>query len=131
MIRQAVALALALVVLGAPAGAQDAAADLRAVESGRLDAGRESEFREMCLRGPSAYVLAFERGTDSGEGIAAVQAPSANEILGEPVAVVVLSASGQDRWSWRPFIVHDYTCFALFVQNGRARVYQLQVGMRW
>ena len=113
------------VALAADASAQRATASLTPVESGRIAAGSEADYREMCLR-QGLYVLAFQLGGGSwGAGVVGLAGES------DPVAVVSLSDSDQDRWAWKSFEVDDYTCFRLAAQNGRARVYLVRVGVNW
>ena len=119
--------ALAVVLGASTAAAQRATANLTPVESGRVDASTDAETREMCLR-EGAYVLAFVRGADPDEGGALVATPTPYSV----VASLTLREADQHGWAWRPFTVGpDYTCFQLGAVNGRARVYQLRVGVDW
>ena len=111
---------------------QRADAFLRPVESGRLDALSETEFpyesREMCLRG-SSYVLVFTRGPSPIDGGAAI---GMGDLAPDEISVQIgLAESDQDGWAWKSFRVEDYTCFRFAAYNGRARVYELRVGVDW
>ena len=108
-----------------PVMAQQATASLRPVESGSIDAYSDSISRDMCLRN-GLYILAFQRGTGEGMGVAAVGSSDAGA-----VASVTLTGASQDRWAWNAFSVDDYTCFRIGATNGRARVYLVRVGVRW
>lgn len=110
--------------------AQEAVARLIPVESGRIDAGSEVAGREMCLR-PSLYVLAFERHTGTAEGYATVVAYETATRRREEIVGMTSTPADQDRWSWRSFTITDYTCLRIAAHNGRARVYQLRVGIDW
>jgi len=160
--RSVVVLALAVVLGAVPAAAQRATAGLRAVESGRIDAGNDPKGSEMCLR-PGSYVLAFERAAGNRVGAAyvspsAVPAAETREQAREParpltqrelarqrveaviernrrrarVASVLIQPADQDRWGWVSFNVWgQIECFRLSASNGRARVYDLRVGVVW
>ena len=120
---------MAVVFGAAPAAAQRGSASLIPVDSGRVDnAETRPVDRKMCLRG-SAYVLAFERGGGDGEGYATVKVgapPDSREVAG-----MTLTPAHQTGWAWVSFVVSDYTCFVLSAVNGRARVYELRVGVDW
>ena len=129
------AVVLALVLGTSSAAAQKGTASLIPVDSGAVDsAGTERPVdREMCLRG-SVYVLAFDRSEGDGEGYATVKYATVG--LGAPpdsreVAGITLTPAHQHGWAWASFVVSDYTCFVLSAFNGRARVYELRVGVDW
>ena len=119
-----IAIVLAIVLGAGPAAAgQRATATLVPVESGRIDAGTETVNRELCLRS-GLFVLAFLRGT--GPGMAHVRRD------GDFVTLILRSDSDQDRWGWTSFSVDEQrTCFQLGALNGRARVYELRIGVDW
>lgn len=112
-----------------PAWAQQAASTLRAVESGTIDALRETgtirKEREVCLR-EGLYVLAFalEPGHDHGRAIVGLGP-------GKVAADVQVSASHQDGWAWDSFEVDVYTCYRFIAVLGRARVYEVRVKVAW
>ena len=121
--------ALAAGFLIEPARAQHAEAFLRSVESGRVDALSNAdvvEEREMCLRA-GMYVLAFDRGPHSHLGYALVDQGDPNEAT----ALIIIEPSHQDGSAWDAFAVKATTCFQLAVVHGRARVYELRVGVAW
>lgn len=126
---------LALAIGTSSAAAQRGTASLIPVDSGRVDnTGTERPVdREMCLR-ESVYVLAFDRGDGDGEGYATVKYTTVG--LGAPpdsreAAGMTLTPAHQHGWTWASFVVSDYTCFVLSALNGRARVFELRVGVDW
>ena len=124
-----VAAALAASSLIEPAWAQRAEAFLRDVESGRVDALSNAdvvEERQMCLRA-GMYVLAFARGPHSHLGYALIDQGDPREAT----ALLIVEPSHQDGHAWDTFSVSAPTCFQLAVVHGRARVYELRVGVDW
>ena len=112
------------IATGEDAAAQQAAASLRAVQSGDLTAGTEFRSREMCLDG-GLYVVAFRRGTAHDRGAAIVD-DSDNDTR----AFVWIDRTDEDRWGWR-FFVTENECVTLHVGGGRALVYRLLVSIDW
>ena len=83
------------------------------------------EERELCLPG-GMYVLAFARGVHPHSGYAMVEHEDYEG------ATVVLFEPLEERNGWDVFSVEDEgTCFQLVVFHGRARVYELRVGVAW
>ena len=78
----------------------------------------------MCLY-DGMYVLAFSRGPHGHPGFAQV------EHDGGPVASVALRVSDQAGMGWGAFSVEGFTCMQLVTFHGRARVYELRVGVAW
>ena len=114
--------------LPAPVWAQQADAVLVPVESGRLDALTAAdvvEERELCLPG-GMYVLAFARGRYPHSGYALVEHEE------HEGATVALFSTLDEQMGWDTFSVEDGgTCFQFVVFHGRARVYELRVGVAW
>ena len=88
----------------------------------------------MCLR-QGLYVLAAARGRGSGFALLYIPgmpgAPGTPERYEEIITGHVLGESDQDEWGWSSFEVDERTCFRLWVENARSRVYEVRVGVDW
>ena len=110
----------------------EAVARLGPVQAGALDALTGDEVRDLCLNA-GQYVLAFERAPGPESGIASVEDPLDPSSTALPVdsAFVYLSTDSQYESGWDTFTVEEATCLELTVIYGRARVYELYVGVKW
>lgn len=125
-----------------PAWAQNAVARLDTVASGRIDNPSETDWeeREMCLDA-GMYVFAFARGSSNANGLAIVGfgvhlvggQPHFEEVPDQEIGeIITISDSHQRGWGWLTFSVsEDNTCLPLAAVHGRARVYQIAVGIDW
>lgn len=143
-----------VLAVGEQLQAQQAAASLERVEAGDVDAPAECgtelcrESRRVCLN-TGAFVLAFKANTDIRMASAALTTEQAesedveDQGSGEtpgwkffgwyPGAALVseVLAHPDHGWGWEALVVDEPQCYFVTARAGRARLYELRVGVSW
>ena len=125
-------MAVAIVILGVSSSfGQDATASLRRIPQADIDAegcedGDCTNMQTVCLNS-SADVLVAEPHPNVSEGVLAAVTWDNDE----GSSGVIVSVLATAEWVWKPFIVNEPQCYQLSVLGGRARIYEMTMGVEW